>query len=164
VYQCQGEATDYETLEWTTSGSGTFDDNTILDPVYSPSTDDYSNGTVELKLSAWNSDGDLVEDITRIEFMELPTNPAIPVGPDYIDITQTTASEYSIDPVDFASAYFWEISPAEAGTISGATTLSQVEWNVNYLGEAQISVQAVNDCGTGEWSEALTVLTMPQQS
>jgi Peptidase family C25/Propeptide_C25/Secretion system C-terminal sorting domain/Peptidase family C25, C terminal ig-like domain/PKD-like domain len=158
VYQCQGEATDYETLEWTTSGSGTFDDNTILDPVYSPSTDDYSNGTVELKLSAWNSDGDLVEDITRIEFMELPTNPAIPVGPDYIDITQTTASEYSIDPVDFASAYFWEISPAEAGTISGATTLSQVEWNVNYLGEAQISVQAVNDCGTGEWSEALTVL------
>jgi hypothetical protein len=51
-YQLQGNATLYETIEWTTSGTGTFDDNTILNPFYTPSSDDIANGTVELTLIA----------------------------------------------------------------------------------------------------------------
>ncbi|HNS18723.1 MAG TPA: hypothetical protein PKI34_12990, partial [Bacteroidales bacterium] len=45
-------AENYTSLLWTTSGTGTFDNDTILNPAYYPGADDIVNGSVELTLTA----------------------------------------------------------------------------------------------------------------
>jgi hypothetical protein len=42
----------YNTLEWTSTGDGSFDDNALENPVYTPGSEDISNGTVTLTLTA----------------------------------------------------------------------------------------------------------------
>ncbi len=48
-------ASGYHTLEWSTSGTGSFSDVTVLNPVYIPSQTDIINGSVQLKLKAYGS-------------------------------------------------------------------------------------------------------------
>jgi len=45
-------AENYSSMEWTTSGDGNFDDANAMNPEYTPGTEDVSNGTVTLTLSA----------------------------------------------------------------------------------------------------------------
>ncbi|WBX72544.1 hypothetical protein PG913_06350 [Tenacibaculum pacificus] len=45
------------TLKWITSGTGTFNNNTIKNPSYTPSNTDITNGDVILTLTATNPDG-----------------------------------------------------------------------------------------------------------
>ncbi|MBK9291319.1 MAG: T9SS type A sorting domain-containing protein [Bacteroidetes bacterium] len=52
THQLEGTATHYNSLLWTTSGTGTFSDATILNPVYTPSEADIAAGSVVLTLSA----------------------------------------------------------------------------------------------------------------
>ncbi len=49
--QLNAYATHYQSLLWSTSGTGTFSDNTILDPVYTPSQADIAAGSVTLTLT-----------------------------------------------------------------------------------------------------------------
>lgn len=46
------EASNYSSLLWTSSGSGTFDDAALLNPVYTPSAEDLTAGQVTLTLTA----------------------------------------------------------------------------------------------------------------
>ncbi len=48
--QMNATATNYQSLLWSTSGSGTFSNDTILNPVYSPSSSDVAAGSVTLTL------------------------------------------------------------------------------------------------------------------
>jgi len=52
-----GTATNYTSLSWQTTGSGSFDDDTDEDPVYSPSAADISDGSVILSLYAYTNVG-----------------------------------------------------------------------------------------------------------
>jgi len=53
--------------------------------------------------------------------------------------------------------YVWQLSPEEAGSISGEGTTGIVDWNFDFSGEALISVYGVNDCGDGQTFEYLPV-------
>jgi len=156
-YQCQGDATDWVSVFWTTSGTGTFDDNTILNAVYTPSTEDIENGSVELTITATDNDGETVDDEMLLGFISEPEAPVIPEGPEYIDLYLTTTSEYTGISVASANSYQWNISPVEAGIITGSELTGFVEWSSTYLGTAFISYKAINDCGEGEFSEQLEV-------
>ncbi|HNW77142.1 MAG TPA: SprB repeat-containing protein, partial [Bacteroidales bacterium] len=48
----EATASNYSSLLWTTSGDGTFDNDTILHPIYTPGPGDLSAGTVTLTLTA----------------------------------------------------------------------------------------------------------------
>ena len=48
-------ATNYTSILWITSGNGSFDDNSIEDPVYSPSPNDISSGSVILTIIAYTN-------------------------------------------------------------------------------------------------------------
>ncbi len=50
--QLQASASNYSALLWTTSGTGSFNDNMILNPIYTPSANDIAAGNVTLTLSA----------------------------------------------------------------------------------------------------------------
>jgi len=45
-------ATNYSTIVWTTSGNGTFDNATLIHPIYTPGPTDIAAGTVTLELNA----------------------------------------------------------------------------------------------------------------
>jgi len=63
TYQCSGNAANYSTVAWTTSGTGTFDNATILDPVYTPSAADITAGSVTLTLSVTGVSGTSTDDM-----------------------------------------------------------------------------------------------------
>jgi gliding motility-associated-like protein len=50
-------AFNYNTISWTTSGSGSFDDATAINPVYTPSMADYETGQVQLTIVAIGDGG-----------------------------------------------------------------------------------------------------------
>ena len=50
--QLNAFAANYNTLTWTSSGDGSFSENGILDPIYSPGAEDIANGSVELSITA----------------------------------------------------------------------------------------------------------------
>ena len=59
-----------ESLLWTTNGDGSFDQNDILDPMYTPGVQDLANKTVTLTLTATNEDGETLSDNVTINFHE----------------------------------------------------------------------------------------------
>ncbi|NQU85595.1 MAG: T9SS type A sorting domain-containing protein, partial [Mariniphaga sp.] len=156
-FQCMGEATDWVSVEWTSSGTGTFSDPTILQPIYTPSIDDITAGLVILTLAATDNDGDLVDDDMDLTFKTEPEAPDMPTGPDYVDLVYTTTSEYTVESTPLATSYEWNIEPVEAGTISGDDLIGTVEWDLSYLGYAYISVKAINECGNSDYSDAFEV-------
>ncbi|MFO8128789.1 MAG: C25 family cysteine peptidase [Bacteroidales bacterium] len=156
-YQCSGEATDWQTIEWSSTGTGTFDDPTLIDPVYTPSTEDVASGMVELIITATDNEGSTVDDEMILEFIDVPPTPAQPEGPEYVDVLVNPVTEYTISDVEFAESYEWLLEPEEAGTVSGDGTIATVEWSNAYLGTAQLAVKAFNICGASEYSEALDI-------
>ncbi len=58
AYQLTGNALFYNTIEWTSAGDGTFNDNSILDPLYFPGASDIANGQVSLTMTVYGSSTD----------------------------------------------------------------------------------------------------------
>ncbi|MEI7726912.1 MAG: T9SS type A sorting domain-containing protein, partial [Bacteroidota bacterium] len=52
IYQLHGMADSFDSVSWSTNGTGVFSNTTILDPVYTPSPQDIMDGMVRLKLTA----------------------------------------------------------------------------------------------------------------
>ncbi|MCD4772538.1 MAG: T9SS type A sorting domain-containing protein [Bacteroidales bacterium] len=154
---CSAEATDYVSLEWTTSGSGIFSDITILDPIYTPSENDILSGSVSLILEATNAESNTVEDNLILSFNLTPQAPDTIIGPNEVDLFLITTSEFYTNPVEDVLSYEWNIEPDEAGTITGSDTTGFVEWDTLFNGIAIISVRAINGCGSGNYSEGLEV-------
>ncbi|MBW6461269.1 MAG: T9SS type A sorting domain-containing protein [Bacteroidales bacterium] len=162
---CEGESyhisksygTAYFQAEWATSGSGAFNNNTIINPVYTPSGADISGGEVQLTLTLWGSQGSMVTDEMKLGFIVAPAAPATPEGPDYIDVAVTQVSEYLINAIAGAVDYIWALEPEIAGTIIAQDTNATVSWNAEFTGTAHIMAAALNECGTGPFSAALEV-------
>ena len=55
--QLHGTASSYDSLRWTTFGDGTFSNDTILTPIYTPGLNDVSSGSVKLRLKANGANG-----------------------------------------------------------------------------------------------------------
>ncbi len=53
TYQLHGMADSYDSLLWTTTGTGTFSNISVLDPIYTPSAQDIADGMVRLMLTAF---------------------------------------------------------------------------------------------------------------
>lgn len=149
--------TDYATIDWTTSGTGTFNDNTELQPVYTPSEEDFAAGSVSLTLTLTNTEEDIVTDDMTLSFETGPEAPQAAEGPDYVDLFEITTTDYNTAGVPDIMDYNWYLDPVEAGTIEGTSLYATVTWNAEYLGMAYISVTAIDDCGEGEMSEPLAV-------
>lgn len=157
-FQCLGSATNYATINWTTSGTGDFSDNTSLYPVYSPSEDDFQNGYVALTLNIVDNEGEDFSDEMTLVFNSTPKAPGKPTGPDYIDLKETTTSTYSLFTDPDAIGYSWLIEPAEAGEMIVSDTSAVINWNPDFLGDVSLSAALINNCGTGDFSEPLMII------
>jgi hypothetical protein len=149
--------TDYNQVEWASSGTGTFDDNTNMHPLYNPSSDDINSGEVTLTLSLWDDAENMVPDEMLLGFKDVPVVPGIPQGPDYVDLALIQVSEYSINEVEDAEDYNWYLEPADAGIIIADQNNATISWDSDFMGTAYISVAGTNECGEGGLSEAIEV-------
>ncbi len=61
--QLEAQANHYESLEWTSSGDGSFDDPTILNPVYTPGNEDISGGETLLTLTVTGENNTIIDEL-----------------------------------------------------------------------------------------------------
>lgn len=156
TYQCQGEASYYETIAWTTSGDGTFTDTGVLDPVYTPGTEDLQTGSATLTLTAYDDGGNQNSDDLVLTISPMPA-----AGTEISGLTEVCAGNaeiYTCPEIEHADDCEWILMPEEAGMIE---MVSQneiiVDWAQGYFDEATLKVRGVNDCGHGEFSEEFIV-------
>jgi len=155
-FQCNGTAIYYSTLEWTTAGTGTFSDVTILNPIYTASIDDIAAGSVVLTLTAWDEEDNFNSDDMILTFAPLPALPSSPVGS--LEVCAGSGELYTCDPINNSTSTEWEITPETAGTFTAMTDNEiTILWSEDYSGVATLKVRGMNDCGFGEYSEAISV-------
>jgi PKD repeat protein len=126
--------------------------------IQNPMVTYFNPGVFDVTLEV--SDGSEISVFTIENYMTvmpMPEQASTPSGDDLICINFTLSSEYTTSGASFADSYIWEISPSEAGTISGSGTTATVEWSSLWIGIATIQVRGVNDCGEGLFSEVFDV-------
>ena len=74
-YTINGSATNFATVSWTTSGTGTFSNGTTLTPTYQPSAADLSAGsvTITMLVNAQNPCSNLAVDVITMTFNPIVT-------------------------------------------------------------------------------------------
>ena len=73
AYQLNGMALAYDSLLWTTSGTGVFSDPKILNPLYNPSAGDIAAGSVNLTLEAFGALGHDTSNVMTLSIVQPPT-------------------------------------------------------------------------------------------
>ncbi|MCK9617673.1 MAG: C25 family cysteine peptidase [Lentimicrobiaceae bacterium] len=148
-------ASNYSTIEWTTSGTGTFDNATILNPTYTPSAEDITAGTVTLNLTAngfgdcGNATDDMLITINQLPSATINGNADICTGESAeLQIALTGSAPWSVITSDdqtliiTESPYTWTVTP------TSNTLFSLVSVNDNYCegtvsGEATVNVKSI---------------------
>ena len=158
ICSLSGEALNYNSVEWISSGDGSFDDPEILDPIYSPGPDDIAMGGVDLTLGATYNQTGTTFDVMHLSIDGNPGIPDMPDGPEYVDLLTVTSSEYTSSALPSIIEYEWKLDPDEAGIIEGNGTIGTVTWEPTYHGLAYVSVRAIDTCGPGLYSDEFEVL------
>jgi carboxypeptidase T len=157
TFQCQGSASFYNTVEWLTDGDGIFSNASILNPVYTPGTNDVATGGAVLTLVAEDDSGNSDSDQLQLTIISLPAEGTAING---LNEVCAGASEiYSCEIIEHAEEYEWLITPPEAGAIQSQTNNEiLIDWETNYFGTATLKVRGLNNCGHGEFSEEFEVI------
>lgn len=155
--QCDGEASYYETVLWSTSGNGVFSDATILNPVYTPGSSDIQNKTATLTLTAYDGQGNTNDDDLTLTINPLPVQGTAIEGIE--QVCAGGAETYACPVIENADDYEWVLSPENAGIIEYlSNTEIVVNWADDYFAEATLKVRGMNDCGFGEFCEDFVVM------
>ncbi|MBK7175127.1 MAG: hypothetical protein IPH84_18340 [Bacteroidales bacterium] len=110
------------TLQWATSGTGTFDDATALNPVYTPSVADITAGSVTLTITA--SSAAPCSDATDAMVLNINGQATVNAGAD-ATICETAGS-YTLAGAAATNATSLLWTTSGTGTFNNATTLNPV--------------------------------------
>ena len=146
--------------DWTFTG-GTPPTSTAQNPTVTYN----SLGSYDVRLIV--SDGTVTDTLTKVSMIEVittPVQPNTPAGPED-PCEDETGLGYTTDAVTHATAYAWEVLPANAGTLTGNGTSATLDLASGFLGDYTVKVRADNNCGQGTWSLELlaTVYHVPIQ-
>jgi len=146
-------ASNYNSILWTTSGTGTFDNPAILHPTYTPSQADINNGSVILTLTAYGNEpcGDISDPMT-LTIIPSPTanagsDAATCEGTPYT-VTGASASNYT--------SLLW--SHNGTGNLTNASTLTPTYTPAT--GETGTVVLTLTVTGNGSCGEATDAMTL----
>ncbi|MBE0646299.1 MAG: T9SS type A sorting domain-containing protein [Bacteroidales bacterium] len=98
TYQLMSAAIAYDSLRWSTSGTGTFDDASLYNPIYTPSNEDIAAGSVLLTITAYGEAGIIVTDEMTLTIESPPQANAGPDASGCADgylISDASASDYT---------------------------------------------------------------------
>jgi len=142
VAQLNATAMNYQSLLWTTSGTGSFSDNTILNPVYTPSQADIASGSVTLTLT-----------VTGFSAGETSVS----------DLILTISPK----PTAFAGADA-SLCEGNSFTIAGAsaTNYASLEWSTNGDGSFNDPnlLQPVYSPGSNDITNGIVLLTLSMET
>ncbi len=156
-YTLSGLATNYTSILWESTGNGIFDDATSLTATYTPGSQDATVGTATLTLNAIGGSTTVSDDMV-LTVHPLAGTPDQPTG-DAVVCDQSINSTYKTMQLNEPGimAYIWDLSPASAGTINSTDTSAVVDWDAGFSGLAYVKVKAENNCGEGDYSDAIEV-------
>ena len=144
-------AYDYQNIEWTTAGDGSFDDIHALHPIYTPGASDMANGGTMLQLQADNVTSPLQLILTD------EINLGDEIQGDDIISPDKPICHYSIEGINGPS-YIWQLEPAEAGSIIGQGNAIDIVWNFRHgITEATLSVTADANCSQETLSKTIQI-------
>jgi gliding motility-associated-like protein len=118
-------AADFNSLSWSSSGDGAFDDPSALTPIYTPGAADISAGSVSLTLTA-SSDGSCANDSDAI-MLTITPNPTADAGSDET-ICQGADFDFSTSASPPNATYFSSLSWISIGdgTFSDPSALTPI--------------------------------------
>lgn len=116
-FKLSGKATNYSSIEWSTSGSGSFDDNTSATPTYTPSSADESAGSVVLTMTVYgNGTCSPVYDAMTLTFINKPMPSIVTTEHDVCGLSETLEATASM-----SGSLIWEkASGAGNATFDGS--------------------------------------------
>ena len=148
-----GTATNYESLLWSTSGSGVFDNPQQINTLYSPSAEDYENGEFTVTLTAEAIGGGTISNSKELIVLKSPLAANILFDQDTVFTLQTPNTSVSGETSAYATDYVWVLSPEAAGSITSDGQEATIEWNSSFDGEATIGYMGINSCTEGPLAE-----------
>ena len=161
VYQLQGAAQSYDSITWSTSGDGFFDDIHRYDASYTPGTSDIAAGSVTLTITAWGFYGTSVSDAMTLSIDQAPD---VFAGND--DQTCST------DPFTLAEATAMNYSTVTWETMGDGTFSDVHELNPTYLAgpldinagsvELRLVASGMGACDNVMDNLLLTILPTPE--
>jgi hypothetical protein len=77
--------------------------------------------------------------------------PPPPVG-DTLICSGVFSSHYAVSPITGATAYEWQITPLQAGTVSWNNENATVTWNPEFIGSATLIMRVTVNGAVSEWS------------
>jgi len=138
---CEGETVQTEafivnaqSIEWTTSGDGTFNDNILPNPTYTPGEDDIFYGTTTLSVTAWDFQGTPETDYTTLFIHHMPI---IDAGDDMMSCENILSIPIAGIAIN-TNEFFWFTSGD--GTFANSSALS----TIYYPGENDVLNGDVN--------------------
>ena len=95
-----------------------------------------------------------------VEF--IPEAGYTPEGPD--TVCSGSMTDYTTQPIFAADTIYWNLYPADAGTILGSGENISIDWNPTFAGLASLTTNGSNNCGIGNESIPLeiTILSQPE--
>ncbi|MCK9291485.1 MAG: GEVED domain-containing protein, partial [Bacteroidales bacterium] len=112
-------ASNYTSLIWTTSGNGTFNDATVVNPIYTPGSVDIANGSVILTITA-----DPGSSCSQTSEMELTLQNDLPVAVAIVQLTDIictfTEAQFQAMPLNggLTPSYQWQLNGVDVGADS----------------------------------------------
>ncbi|MEP2772708.1 MAG: hypothetical protein ABJH05_11195, partial [Fulvivirga sp.] len=159
-------ATNASSLQWTSSGDGSFDDDTALTPIYSPGAADITAGTVTLTLQA-NPIAPCTVPVTDDMTLTIVPNPIANAGSDEeicAGDVQDLSTSSTVPTVTNASSLLWTTSgdggfdndaaltpiytPGAADIIAGTVTLT-------------LQANPIAPCGVPDTDDMILTITAP---
>jgi subtilisin family serine protease len=155
TYTSNAEVENFVSLLWTSSGDGTFDDETLAKASYTPGENDLINGQVELMLTAIGNNGEVHSKVNLYIFPLEIEAPAAPEGLSQLcmnpeDQTYTT-------PLEEGYSLSWDLMPSEAGALMAQADSVSIMWSDDFTGQAVLKVKKMSICAESEFSEELLI-------
>ncbi len=157
-FQLEAMAVNYDSLLWTTSGTGMFSDAKILRPTYTPSTDDLTAGSVTLTLTAYAMAG-----IDSTDQMVLTIAEA-PVAAAGNDASVCDAGTYTLSDAAAENYSMLEWTSAGDGTFDDPGALHPVYTpgpNDIAAGSAVLTLTAIPAAACPNAEDAMTLTILP---
>lgn len=117
---------------------------------------DQFKGNSSISISSTGFCGNSTPKVFSIKVNGAPNKPTKPEGSNLVFNTELS-TQYSVNQLQDASTYNWEIVPANAGTIESNQATVTLTWDPTFLGNVALAVSAENDCGVGEKSSVLNI-------
>lgn len=161
--QILGYAANYETLNWTTSGDGTFSDASIMDPVYTPGDQDIANGSATLTLTATKGNQTITDEMTVTT--HTPVNITIPasfIAPNYCAISEPQGIAVEVEG-EYTSFLWTTMGSGEfenANEPITAYTLSAEDIEAGTVTLVATAESAI--CGPTSFEYAIVISPLPQ--